>query len=234
MTKEYAIGYIHNGTVHTTFMQSLLNVTHYDVSKPKLLKQTIGSVGPYIYQNRNQIVEGFLDQTKADWLLFVDVDITFHHEQPYYLLDFADDDHQILAGLYFSWLPTAANNGQHGLAPLWFVGIDPMMSAADLTNVPMPLVACGMGFTMLGRKMLEEMRKAYRHDPCPWFSHDICDCQDHAKPSRMGEDVTFCVRAKKIGYQTWGINTVVNHTKSHTENLDTFKQWNGEDSVRNG
>src|SRR5437660_269574 len=103
MGKTLAIGYIHNGTVNHAFMQSVLNFTLHDRGDRKLLHEVFSAQGPYIFQNRNRIVEFFLDKTKADYLLSIDNDIQFKPDQPYQLLNYADDEHQIVAGLYYSW-----------------------------------------------------------------------------------------------------------------------------------
>lgn len=234
--KTFTVGYIHNGTVHHGFMQSMMNFTVFDRSQRRAMCEITSVQGPYIYQNRNRVVEFFLNKTKTDYLLFIDNDISFKPDQPYQLLDYADAEHQIVAGIYYSWLLLPSEG--YGLTALWFDTINPMKTTKSVTACPQPIGACGMGFTLLGRPLLEKMCEVHKADPARWFGHDLCECDhtkpsehphldnDHDEPVRMGEDITFCVRARNLGYNAWGVHTVVDHNKMHTENFETFQKWN--------
>lgn len=222
-TDTFALGYAHTGAVQQCFMASVCNLLMYERSQWRGL---LDAQGPYIANNRNVIVEGFLTNSDAKWLLFVDTDIEFRPHQVYQLLDAIEDERtqQIIGGLYF----THMGKGQpktNKLMPAWFIRMEDGSYAIPeslLIGSTVPLGVCGMGFTLLGRTVLEKMAVAYKDDPYVWFGHDIAPTPVDGRRVRMGEDVTFCARAYALGYAPLGVATVVNHRKAHMENWDTF------------
>lgn len=218
-TDTFVLGYIHTGQVHQCFMSSVCNLLMYERQQWGGLMDTHG---PYIANNRNTIVDGFLNKSDAPWLLFVDTDIEFKPHQVYQLLD-AAEGHQIVSGLYFTKLTDP--QGDLKLMPCWFVQMPDKTYAIPSSleiGTTQELAVCGMGFTLLGRTLLEKMAVAHKDDPHTWFGHDLSPAPHYGKIVRMGEDVTFCTRALALGYNPLGVATVVNHRKAHMETWDTF------------
>ena len=229
MNKSLFIGYCHRGMVHQRFAQSLVNFTLEDFQGRRCLRDMTAVDGLYVYENRNLIVQTFLEQSKAEWLLFIDTDVGFAAEQVYALLDHADAEHQIVAGLYFTWIAVEKLGGAmpgSALTPCWFESVTtPLVPVRTIDMGKLQEVAvCGMGFTLLGRSALIKIRDLHKEDPAHWFAHDVLACGPEKQLQRVGEDVTFCVRAKNAGITTWGLGVVVDHIKTHSENLDTFLQ----------
>ena len=68
-----------------------------------------------------------------------------------------------------------------------------------------------MGFTLIHRSVLEKLAVEYADDPWHYFGHDIIN------NSHVGEDLTFCNRARKAGFSVWGHGGVLlGHTKAKT------------------
>jgi hypothetical protein len=59
------------------------------------------------------------------------------------------------------------------------------------------------------------MYEAHQDDPWKWFNHDLVQIRDR-DPERLGEDITFCVRARELGFKIYGTpNVCCGHVKSH-------------------
>src|SRR5262249_44746892 len=102
MTKNsLAIGYCHRGMVHEPFMRSVLHFALADHNRADVLAGYASHNNLYVAMGRHEVVKEFLTATKAEWLLFIDTDVEFLPENVYGMLKLADDEHQILAGLYF-------------------------------------------------------------------------------------------------------------------------------------
>jgi hypothetical protein len=174
------------------------------------------AAGLYIHMNRNNVVREFLAAGDAEWLLFVDTDIVFTPAQVEELLSYSAPHRRILAALYFTWSKSLKR-----LIPYWFASLEPP-TIADIsaTAEAIPLAACGMGFTAIHRTVLMTMQELRSGDPAPWFGHD--------RVATLGgtyealEDITFCLRAKAAGFQTWGVPIDVDHVKSCVENRASY------------
>jgi len=221
---KFVLAYCHGGMVHTDFMTSVLDLLRIDGGpKPgrQLFAGQIGVRGLYVAQSRNEAVDLYLKQDVAEWLLFVDTDIIFTAENVYALLDSAKEHGgRIMAGVYFGYLngtlwPVMFGQREDGL----------YQPVTELSNDRvMQIGACGMGFTLIHREVLEAMRNP--DDPWAWFGHDIF------KGHRMGEDITFCYRAAQKGYGTFADGRIqVKHIKSRAESIDTWMKSLGEHLV---
>lgn len=169
----------------------------------------------YIASGRDELCKKFLDMSQAEWLLMVDWDVTFSPDALYALLDAAKPPKKkkptkpVIAGCYATFF-----GDSNKLRPCWMYEIE------GLENVPADWVAVGevvecttvgMGFTLIHRSVLEKLAKVYADDPWHWFGHDIIN------GSRVGEDLTFCKRARDSGFKVWGHGGVLlGHTKAKT------------------
>jgi predicted SAM-dependent methyltransferase len=193
------------------FVDSVIAFLSYD-SNPAQGRQIFGgyttAAGGYIPAGRCMLVQAFLDKTDADWLLMLDWDITFMPPDVYKMIDDCDPT-KVMCGAYVTYF-----GDNDLLRPCWFsqredqeyVPVDSFRQ-----NEIMELTVCGMGFTLMHRELLEHMRDVYSDDPWPWFGHD------NINDSRVGEDLTFCTRARKCGATIWGHGGVLlGHTKAKT------------------
>lgn len=214
------VAYLHTGIIHHAFMESLINAIMYDMRHDGALRQLHAISDPYIPQGRCQAVEDFL-KTDSEWLWFLDYDIIFEPEVLGKLLDAADPvDRPIVSALYLAHFYEA-------FRPCWLAHDGSVISTEDYVRTrgnpehwPLPLAGCGMGCTLIHRSVLEKIAEKHRDDPWPWFGHDIVRKQD-GSIERMGEDFTFCFRAKAVGASVWGVPVEVGHQKSIPISVDT-------------
>ena len=171
----------HNGNFHSDMLISLDHLVKHSVGcgvEVRLLK-TYGSV---IANNRNKIVASFLEQTKDDYLLFIDSDMVF---SPDALITLLKHNKDIVSGLAVSrkapFNPVAKmldkETGVYSIRP----NLDEGRFYSDLDMV-------GAAFLLIHRKVLEKMKKP--HFACPPYFEGA-----------MGEDVYFCREARAMDYQ---------------------------------
>lgn len=205
-------GYVHNGTLRQEFHTSILAAMYYDAAHDRHILGEVSAAGPYIADNRNKMGQRFLDQG-GDWLFELDVDIDFPPELVYHLLEVADAETRPVVGVcYFThleadggkhWLPVWMENGEHGE-----LSVVRQLEIGEIKE----LTSTGAGCTFIHRSALERMLEVYgpdgEGDPWPWWGHDIVDGK------RCGEDVTFCLRARRLGIPIHGLTLPVTHIKT--------------------
>jgi hypothetical protein len=219
------LGVISGGKAHDEFILCRERFLLIDQS-PKGRRQYAGTAwgkGGIFASNRCKVVEQFLE-TPAEHLLFIDTDIEFLAEDVYNIIDIAGKDKKILSGLYFLHHP------RNTLNPAWYV-IDPQTKSRDVyTNISNgihEIDACGMGFCLIHREVFLAMEPHYRKDEWKWFAYDLVEMD--GKPTRLGEDMSFCHRAQtSCGYKIYGTGDIrPNHIKERRENLDTYAASKG-------
>lgn len=203
--------------IHVATMESIIGFLNYDGSEKGRALVTdggrvFGGTSAYIPDARNAMVRRFL-KGDQEWLLQLDWDIAFRPEHVYQLLDAAvESKAKIMGGLYFVMLDNQIcpvffdkeKNGKFRIMPEF------------QTNEVYELASTGMGFTLIHREVFEKMERKFR-GPWHWYAHD------HTGDDICGEDITFCRRAKKVGYPTYGYTgVVVKHQKYHWLDLGAF------------
>lgn len=152
--------------------------------------------GPLVADARNQIVEAFLDQTEGEWLMMIDSDHTFAPNAIQLLVEWGDPmNAPIVGGLCF----TGGRNAK--ISPTMFHISDDGEGGICVQTVErwtagkvVEVSATGASFLLVHRYLLEDMRTAYKASaPLIWFANGF------GKGAQIGEDVFFCIRAKKLG-----------------------------------
>ena len=140
-----------------------------------------------ICHNRNLICRAFL-KSNADWLMTIDSDVS----PPLDILKILDNDKKIIAPINFVWK-------SWGLAPLLSTtnpkGRGYIVTDPDKANSKERLVEVdGTGTTCLfiHREVIEKMKP-----PCFMFGYD------EEGRINLGEDYSFCQKAKELGYKIW-------------------------------
>lgn len=215
------VGYVHGGMLHNGFAKSLRELYLFDKGPDgrHLIGGECEVQGLYVADSRNHVCRKFLgatypDGTKPQWLFFLDTDIVFKPQEFYSILDAADPvERPIVGGLYFGYL-----DGQP--VPVWrkihheLGGQWGTMAAVNIGTIE-PIDAVGMGFTVIHRSVLDGFPDT--GDTWRWFAHDLYGQE------RLGEDLTFCHRAAKHGFTTWGdTRVVVRHIKPFAISLSHF------------
>jgi hypothetical protein len=149
----------------------------------KFGNQWIGDVSPdrlpYAV-SRNKVVEAIVnDDNFAEASIFwCDSDIVL---PPDAISRLADSGKDFISGIYFQrggdHRPLIANYNERSKSFQWLAKWPP--------NVIAPIEGCGFGCVLTSVKMLRDMK-------APWFEY-----------KEFSEDFTFCLNAKKAGYQLY-------------------------------
>lgn len=220
---KVSIGYIHGSMLENEFVKSLFTLLAHDSNHARIFEKIIPIQGAYLDDNRNNVVRLFM-QRQDKYLLFLDTDHKFSPETIYALIDEADrNDRAVLSALYFGFVADGA------LRPVWFVPPEGNEGGVATigrfqTNRVIPLDACGMGCCLIRRDVFEAFLTVpeWRDDYWPWFGRDVYT--HGGKQYRYGEDICFCVRAKKLGFQTWGHSgLIIEHIKRQGLDFEMFR-----------
>ena len=147
---------------------------------------------------RNRLVQEFLDtHTDCDWLWFCDTDMVFSPDTLHRLVARAIQcEVKILGALCV--LVTA-----DGAIPTMFIPDDDSVTRVMLDYVEdqvAEVAATGTGCLLVHRDVLVDMHSAAGGSPNAWFGFDI----HHTSTGEwmMGEDISFCLRARDVGHST--------------------------------
>lgn len=148
-----------------------------------------------ISASRNEITMRLLNQTDADYLMWIDSDIQF---PPYGVWRLLIRDVDIVGGVYYHKNakadPTVMRFNEEGLFTTLY---------EFPTDRPFEVDGIGTGFLLIKRQVLER------------FTPDVV--KDIGTPFGIGsgptgreegEDLSFCRRARKLGYQIWADPTI--------------------------
>jgi len=182
--KKIFIGIPTTGNVMTELTKWLLQI----VKHPDYLFDIYLTGNSTICHNRNLICRAFL-KGNADWMMCVDSDVV----PPLDIMKILDNDKKIIAPINFVWkswglaplISKDAPNGEKG-----YVITDPI--AANSKEMLVEVDGTGTTCLFIHREVLEKME-------APHFMFDY----DKEGKICLGEDYSFCKKAKKLGYKIW-------------------------------
>lgn len=207
------IAHLHPGEVSTSFQQSLMNTMGLDAARFGRMTDSRGHLGLIATQAgagtidkaRNDAVAVFLTQhPEADLLLFADSDMGWDPEAAEVLAETMEQlDLPILGGLCFGQKVTGMGP-QHSAPTEWFPTLyrwstedGAFDTAYDYPpDAVVEVGATGAAFVMIHRRVLEAVAAA---DGPNWFTPTTVE--DHPRP--FGEDMSFCIRARRAGFGTF-------------------------------
>ena len=224
MIERVVLGWVCPGTVSSRFMDSVLRSVFAGIGEVQLGNREDYVVagyrfiesGPRIAAARNNLVRGFLESPayeNVEWLLMLDADMIFDESLlPALFQDVRDTDgslkRPIVGGLCFG-------GGRERVFPTMYEIVDPKENNGDAVRVieewsegaAVEVDATGAACLLVHRSVYETMLE--RHgEPVPWFAESIY------KGVEFGEDWTFCLRARVMGYPIIvNTNAKVGHQK---------------------
>ena len=216
-----------DGQNATCFTESLMKMLVHDSEHGQHLTSPLflPTSPMQMAANRNMGARLFLDETDADYLLFVDSDMGWDPDAVDLLLDAADPmDHPVIGALCFGLRKEETNN-QGGFLTVPFPTIYDWRpdKHANMGFVPRynyspgaitQASATGAAFLLIHRNVLTAMRKTVGDE---WFTR----AQLSAGGQVMGEDISFCARLGQAGIPLF-VHTGVKTTHAKTV-------WVGED-----
>lgn len=191
MFKKITIGIPHSGKLDARFIISFMNMAMYLTEKGFTVDSEFQE-GSLIPKQRTKLAEKAFKR-KSD-LLFIDSDMVFSSKEIDLLLETNKD---IVGGLYY-----ARRHPYHGLVYMEPDKGEESFKRIRAHEVPNDLFKCygiGTGFLLIKYNVLEKM-----------FDSDFV--KKYGKPFNMwnmkdgdqfGEDLSFCLRAKKAGFDIW-------------------------------
>ena len=170
------------------------------------------NIGSLIYESRNQLARQAINMA-ADYMFWLDSDMTFEPDTLMRLM--ADmDKGDIISGLYFRRVPP--------FSPVLFDKLDISDGCAQWTDfktvpdAPFEVGGCGFGCVLLPTKILFDVANKFGD----WFS----------PIGRVGEDLSFCWRARQCGYKIICDPAIgLGHVGNHVIDRKFFEAYKGVD-----
>lgn len=191
----------HQGEVNISLLKSMMALDHsgYDLG-------FVESANPEVAINRNTIVQKFLDHpARATHLFFVDSDMGFRPDAVKKLLEANKPIVSGVAVQKYSNLWVAKNWGdlwegfhtvQVDLCPRVPMTEPHWIVKDEFKDKVIPIGATGAACMMIKREVFENV-------PYPWFYNEYNpNATRQELMSYMSEDISFCYKAEKFGYQT--------------------------------
>lgn len=229
------IAYPHRAdAIDPLFHNCLIGALIHDRKHGHITDVIAAQSGPRVAESRNQIVDAFLTSYagRADWLLFIDTDMSFPADVVDRMLVTAEEnDCKILGGLAF----IVGSAGRIEPTIKVVTNADPI-EMATVWNYPKDaLVQCdatGAACLLIHRSVLETLNRP--DNPFPWFAE--------ATHSGLGygEDIAFCLRARAAGFPVH-VDTSIKfgHRKPQVIGEDEYadfgrrlKEFGGEQALR--
>lgn len=170
------------------------------------------SVGSLVYASRDHLASQAI-QENADYILWLDSDMVFDSTFLIDAMKHMDEGKDFVSGLYFRrkapFTPVLYKTIRMGMFPGEGISVEyddyPENSVFEID-------ACGFGGVLMKVDMLK----------------DIIDKEHHAFAPILGygEDISFCIRAKKNGYKLWCDSSLkMGHIAKLVADESTFKAF---------
>lgn len=198
-----------DGQNATSYTDSILRSVSYDAINAGVL---IRGGGPMLLpaspntlaEQRNRAAAFLLDESEAEWLLFIDSDMGFDEDAVYRLLDAADPDERPVVGALCFGLKKTKTDQRGGWVTQPFPTIYDWKPndkgdfgfclRFDYTpNCVTRVAATGAAFLLVHRTALEKVRAECGGDV--WFDR----ARMRPDEGLMGEDIAFCARLNRCG-----------------------------------
>lgn len=238
-----ALAWCRGEDVNGWFLDSIVGILAYDTYSSDvpgrgrhILKDGGGTIvlqsGPRIAEARSQLVDQFLNQHSAEWLLMLDTDMDLPNDLVPRMLAYADLQRcPILGALCFAGQPYGrqyptvyrAYNEESG-----HLAVEPIEDLPDPCEGLVKVGATGAACLMVHRNVYAAMHQQFketpdgRPNPYPWFAEGLTT----SKGAPLGEDIAFCRKAMIMGIPIHvALDIQIGHRKAGTLNVDTFTKY---------
>jgi hypothetical protein len=209
---KVALGWIHPGTVSSVFSDSLRMLRLHDLCNSRriaapgevYIQCASGQPTDSRVEARNKVVGGFLAETTADWLLWIDADMGFAPDTLDRLLASADAESRPMVGaLCFA----GANVGPSSFGGHWSAAMPTIYDAIEdedravfsprldyARGAVVECAATGSALVLVHRRVFEAV--AVKWGAGCWYKQIT-----HPKAGNVfGEDMSFCIRVRDSGF----------------------------------
>ena len=195
---DLVAGYCHPGMVRAEFAASVLDLVVKGAAKVETVLAY--QSGPNIATGRNQLVNSFLTEYTAPWLLMLDTDMVFGEDTAARLIEAADPGvRPVVGALCFS---QNYAGGAGGMYSTMYDLTEPepgRLAFARRSKWPenecVEVSATGAACLLMHRDALGKVAASSGDVAAPWFK----EAPVGAPLSLMGEDLTFCLRCQAAG-----------------------------------
>lgn len=229
---KVVVAYVHPTEVTIGFHESIISTLLFDVARERRLFNGGGRLNSYssanVSNSRNSICNDFLDKWPgAEWLWMVDADMVFGPDTLYRLLGNADKDKApIVGGLCYGVSDGELFPTLYGLDRNEERGVHTIRYDTFPKDAMFQVAATGAACLLIHRSALAAMREKAFSKPYPFFQ------ETELNGDPVGEDVTFCFRAGKLGLPIWIDTSVqIGHQKTFIADHDRYIQQVGDPHV---
>lgn len=194
MNKLLFIATPHSGSVPAPYVNCLLHTWHDLFGEYSLGISTADSA--LVHRNRNHLFREAYNE-KADYLLFIDTDIIW---KPADIKKLISLDKDIVSGVYKSRRPL--QDIENAYVVFGKNGDGKLRVYSELPNAPFNAEAVGLGFCMMKRNVIETMTDKIPELGLPFDFIPVDEMKQERNPESnlAGEDISFCYRVKKAGF----------------------------------
>lgn len=206
------------GQLEPEYLHSIMAVRRH-LYKYDIPHNLITSECSLISAGRNEMSQGFVNQTNADYLMWIDSDMQF---PPYGVTRLVRHDLDIVGGVYFrksaDARPLVLRFNEAGL----------FEEIMDLPETGLFEVdGIGTGFLLIHRRVIEAFTPEVVAELGTPFG-----LGKGPTGREEGEDLSFCRRAKRLGFKIWADPTIplghigkIAYTRQNFDGFKKFAEW---------
>lgn len=214
-----SIGWCDNGITDGKFTEGLLAVVFAGAANGMPITSSIRVQGNQIARQRQALLDHWYNDSKTDWLLWVDSDIVITADIWKKLHDTADKDtHPMVSGIYFISKETS------GSLPIPMpVIFDDVDEYKVKYHHPLPeeqvmkIDMAGMGLVVMHRSVVEKLREKYGNE-VSFFAEN-----DQKNDKFVGEDISFFRKCKAVEIPLHAhTGAIAKHMKTTAWDMDYY------------
>lgn len=206
-----AVALIDDGNWSACFGLSYRDLILHDLTGPQLIlpngkEMRQLSARTSVAASRNKMARSFLDDTRCEWLWFIDVDMGFGADTVDRLIKSADPvDRPVMGGLCFAikrqrTADFYAERFRVQPTVYEYLELENELGFRPLMDYPrdqvVKVAGTGAACLLVHRGVLETIRE---RSGDVWFEPITHPTGEHGKPRTFSEDLSFCVRVAGVG-----------------------------------
>jgi hypothetical protein len=222
--ESIAFGFCDPGVVDAKFMNGILNVVFWAQQNKININNKLRVNGNQIGRQRQVLFDGWADQNKSDWLLWVDSDIVLTPETFKLVWDAADKNTRpVVSGLYF----VSKENEKTLMRPIpaIFKEVGNKYEIDFINPIPhnqvIEIDGAGFGFLLMHKSIIPKIRAV-----SPDYS--LFAEEKNVGDKYISEDVVFFRNLKKAGIKLHAhTGAIVEHIKRFSFDANYYNlYWN--------
>ena len=216
------LGWCDNGTTEGAFTEGLLKIALHGNKVGFPISYVLRTQGNQIARQRQTLLDFWYDNTKTDWLFWVDSDIVLDIEIWQKICGLANKDHYpIVSGVYF--IAKELDGNLPILVPCIFNDVDEYL----VEHVhPLPenqvikIDAAGMGLVIMHRDVIAKLKEKYGENSFLFAENNM------AGEKFVGEDISFFRKCKETDIPVYAnTGAISKHIKKVALDTDYYNLY---------